>query len=361
MFKKNRWWLTILLATLSLVLFFNRPAPAQAAVKASTLPTQQGLLLDLGRKPMTASAIKQMIKAAADRKFTYVVLYLSDNEHLSFQSKYLKNKATKTVHSPKTLKQLVSYARGKNVQLVPAVDMPSHSGAILRQLKKSHPKIYRQVKLDSHTLDYTKKQSVTLTNKLYGELTASFKKQPKRDFLLGADEVPGTNKMYKSLITYINQVNKAQNKRGFTTVVWNDSLLKSQLSKLNKNITVNYWSQSGNRATTKELTTRRTQRVSVNDLVKAKRGIVNANSYATYYQFQYIGNAAHDQYFISYLRDSYRPNLFNEISATGLNQDRTFVPGIKTNGTLVSLWGHDAQKVKPAAIVNFIRQLSVPK
>jgi len=361
MHPKNHWFLTLFVALLSTVLFVTRPVPARAAVAASTLPNQQGLLIDLGRKPMTVNAVEQIIQAAVDQKFNYVVLNLSDNEHLSFQSKYLGNKSTKTVLSQKALKQLVKFASARNVQLVPAVDVPSHSGAILRQLKKSHPKVYRQVKLDSQTLDYTKKSAATVVKAIYQELDTSFKGQSKRNFLLGADEVPGTEKMYQSLTRFINQINQFQNKRGFTTVVWNDSLLKSQLKKLDANIVINYWSQSGNRSGAKVLASRRAKRVSVPDLLKAKRGIVNANSYATYYQFQYMGNAANDQYFIDYLRDSYRPTLFNEITADGVNKDKTYEPGVKTTGTLVSLWGHDAQGVSTKTITDFIHRLEVPK
>lgn len=361
MHQRRHWLLTLVLTFLSAALFLGQPAPAQAAVPPSTLPNQQGLLIDLGRKPMTTGALEQVIQAAADQKFTYVVLNLSDNEYLSFQSKYLKNKATKTVLSPQALQQLVRFANARDIQLVPAVDVPSHTGAILRQLKKSHPKVYRKVKMDSKTIDYTHKSAGTLVKKLYQELDASFKQQPRRDFIIGADEVPGTEKMYKSLVTFINQLNQFQNKRGFTTVVWNDSLLKSQLKRLNKNITVNYWSQSGNRSTTKALTSRRAKRASVTDLLNSKHGIVNANSYATYYQLKFIGNAADDQYFIDYLRDAYRPTLFNEISADGQNKDKTYEPRVKTTGTLVSLWGHDAKHVSTSAITDFIHRLEVPK
>ncbi|AYM02104.1 family 20 glycosylhydrolase [Levilactobacillus yiduensis] len=361
MHRRLRFGLLTLLALLSILLFCGQPTQAQAAANPSAFANRQGLLIDLGRHPLSEKGLQQVIQAAADQKFHYVVLHLSDNEHLSFQSKYLKNKATKTVLSPAALKRLVSFAKTRDVQLVPALDVPAHTGALLRQLKKSHPKIYRHVKLDSQSLDYTNQATVTLVKKLYQELDTSFKKQPQRALLLGADEVPGTDNDYKQLTTFINQLNQFQNKRGYTTIVWNDSLLKGQLSKLNRNIVVNYWSQSGNRATTKALSDRRANRVSVSDLLKAKRTIVNANSYATYYQLQFIGNAANDQYFTSYLRDSYRPYFFNEISATGQNQDRTYEPKVTTTGTLVSLWGHDAQGVKTSAIVDFIHKLDVPK
>lgn len=351
----------LLIALLSILFFWQTPTPAQAATPTSQLANKQGLLIDLGRHPMTQPALKQVIQAAADQNFNYVVLNLSDNEHLAFQSKYLKNKATQTVLSAKSLKLLVSFASTLNVQLVPAVDMPSHAGAILRQLKKARPKTYKAVKLDAHTLDYTEKAARTVVTKLYQELDATFKNQRYHDFLLGADEVPGNKAAYRELISFINAINRFQNKRGVTTVIWNDSLLKRQLTKLNRNIVVNYWSQSGNRSSAKTLADRRNNRVSVANLLAAKHPIVNANSYATYYQLQYIGNRTNDDYFINFLQNAYRPNLFNEISAAKQNNHLTLESKLTTTGTLVSLWGHDAQGVKTTAIVNFIHRLVVPK
>ncbi|WP_261809677.1 family 20 glycosylhydrolase [Levilactobacillus humaensis] len=357
---KRRSFIMLILISFCLALISPIATTAQAA-RRSQLDTKQGLLIDLGRHPLSESSLKRVISAAADQHFTYVVLHLSDNEHLSFQSTYLGNRASKTVLSPKALKRLVTFANQRQLQLVPDVDLPSHAGAILKQLKRKHGKTYRAVKLDKETLDYTSPKAVTVAKKIYRELDGSFKNQPYRDLIIGADEVPGTDGDYRYLTKFVNQLNRDQNKRGFTTVVWNDSILKKQLPKLDANIVVTYWSQSGNHAERAELVNRRAKRVSVPNLVNRNRQIINCNSYATYYQLQYIGNAAYDTYFLNYLRDDYTPDMFNEIDRTNANHNRTLEPSVTTRGTLISLWGHDSQQTSTTAIVTFIHRLSVPK
>ncbi|KRK92633.1 hypothetical protein FC99_GL001956 [Levilactobacillus koreensis JCM 16448] len=359
--KKNHPLLTSIIAILSCLLILQTPLAAHAAVQPSQLNNRQGLLLDLGRHPLSEPSLEKIIDAAATAKLDYVVLHLSDNEHLSFHSAYLGNKASATVLSQRLLKKLVTFANAKGVQVVPDVDFPSHAGAILKQLKRKHPKTYRAVKLDKQTIDYTKKQSITVVKKIYHELDAAFKHQPHRDLILGADEVPGDGAAHKSLTTFINQINRDQNKHGFTTTTWNDSLYKKELPKLDTNIVINYWSQSGNHSEARQLNSRKAKRVSVPDLVAAKRKIVNANSYATYYQLKYIDNANDDRYFLDYLHDQYRPNLFNEIDVYGQNQNRTVESDVTTTGTLVSLWGHDSKGVSVQTIVDFVRRIDVPK
>ncbi|MFC6260093.1 family 20 glycosylhydrolase [Levilactobacillus fujinensis] len=359
MSKKKRSLLIRLILCLSCILFLQVPLTVNAAVQSSQLNHHQGLLIDLGRHPLSESDLQQVIQAAADQKFNDVVLHLSDNEHLSFQSTYLGNSASTTVLSKRSLRRLVTFANTKNIQLVPDVDVPSHAGAILRQLKRKHPQTYRTVKLDKQTLDYTKKQSVAVVNKIYHELDTIFQHQPSHDFILGADEVPGSAAAHKALTRFINQINRAQNKRGFTTAIWNDSLYKHELPKLDSNVVINYWSQSGNHSETKELATRRVQRVSISNLVAANRKIVNANSYATYYQLKYLDNTNDNQYFIDYLRNQYQSNLFNEIDALGQNQNRTLESSVTTDGTLISLWGHDSANISIQQITAFIRQIEI--
>jgi len=356
----TRFWM-VLLVGIGLLTVGLSTATANAATPSSQINRRQGLLIDLGRHPMTEPDLKQVIRAAAGRRINYLALHLSDNEHLSFQSKYLGNRASKTVLSPAALRRLVTYANARHVQLVPDVDVPSHAGAILRQLKKARPKTYRAVKLDRETLNYTRKQTNVVVKAIYRELDSTFRHQRTHDFILGADEVPGNTAAYHTLTTFINDLNRYQNQRGYATVIWNDSILKRELLRLNKNIVVNYWSQSGNHSETRSLQDRKAKRASVPNLVKAKRKIVNTNSYAAYYQLKYIGNQRHDDYFINYLKNRYRPNLFNEIDKHGQNQNRTLERGVKTNGTLVCLWGHDSKHISTKQIIGFIQRLTIPK
>ncbi|MFW4403913.1 family 20 glycosylhydrolase [Lactiplantibacillus paraplantarum] len=358
---KYRHYFTQLLIFISPLILLCFSQPRTATANSSTLNTSQGVMLDLGRHPLDETAIKAVISAAAEQHMQYVELHLADNEHLCFQSAYLGNTASATVLSATTLEQLVAYANQLNIELVPDVDLPSHAGAILRQLQQTHPDIYNTVKLDDETIDYTKPAAVSLATTLYGELDASFNNQSQHDLMLGADEVPGSASAYIELTTFINQVSRFQNQNGFNTSIWNDSLLKNELNRLDSNITINYWSQSGNNTDAAIIADRYANRASVPDILASGHPIVNCNSYATYYQIKNIGNVNDDDYFINYLNHTFRPNIFNEIDTNGHNQDWTIEDGVTTNGILVSLWGADSEHVTPTAIVNFIKRMTIPR
>lgn len=74
-----------------------------------------------------------------------------------------------------------------------------------------------------------------------------------------------------------------------------------------------------------------------------------------------IGNENDDNYFINYLNNIYRPNIFNEIDNSGNNQDWTVEDGVTTNGTMVSLWGSDSSNITPDAIAAFVQKMNIPK
>lgn len=123
------------LILLSLIIIFLFLSPKTVEASSSTLNTSQGIMIDLGRHPMDKGGIEKIITVSAQRKMNYVQLHLADNENLSFQSKYLKNQSSKTVLSLEDLKELVTFANNKNVELIPDVDFPSHSGGNLISIK----------------------------------------------------------------------------------------------------------------------------------------------------------------------------------------------------------------------------------
>lgn len=178
---------------------------------------------------------------------------------------------------------------------------------------------------------------------------------------MGTDEVPENSNTYNSLTRFINQINSIQNQQGFNLSIWNDSILKSQLSKLNPNITIDYWSQSGNNNDINITNDRYLNRISVSDIIKSGHGIVNCNSYATYYQMKYIGNENDDSYFINYLNNTIKPNIFNEINFNGNNQNWTVEKDLKINGMMVSLWGENSDNITSDNIVDFINKLNIPQ
>ena len=326
------------------------------------LENKKGLNIDIARHPLSERDLKLIIKTAKQKKFDYLQLHLSDNEHIAFQSDYLGNTKDSSALSKKELKQLVQYAEEHNIQLVPDVDVPSHMGAILKQLKVSHPEIYHQVKLDEETIDYTNPKSIELVKKIYGELNPIFSKQTNLNFVIGADEVPGNIVLHKNLVEFINQINRYQNQAGFTNVIWNDQILKKELKNLDYNLIINYWSHSGNHDApnqAKLLMNRNKNYISVNDAFRLDRKIINSNSYVLYYQMKNIGNKQQDRYVLDILNNKWEPNIFNEIDQKGNNQNWTVEPEVKLQGYEFSLWGENSKLISFKSIINFINKLKL--
>ncbi|WP_246163741.1 family 20 glycosylhydrolase [Weissella coleopterorum] len=328
------------------------------------LENKQGLTIDIARHPLSKSELKILLKTAKKQHFDYVQLHLSDNENIGFQSKYLKNTTDQTALSSTELKQLVQYANKIDIQLVPDLDVPAHMGAILKQLQISHPKVYQKIKLDHETIDYTKPEALTFVKIIYDELNPIFAQQPNLNFVIGADEVPGNRSLHKQLVEFINQVNRHQNQFGFTNIVWNDQILKTELPKLDYNVIINYWSQSGNHTDINDqnlITERRKYYISVKDILREDRKIINSNSYVLYYQIRNIGNRNDDDFVINTLNDKWQTNIFNEIDPKSNNQNWTLEPQITTKGALFSLWGEKSNLITPQAIVNFIKRIEINK
>lgn len=328
------------------------------------LENKKGLNIDVARHPLSEHNLELIIKTAKQNKFDYVQLHLSDNEHLAFQSDYLKNTNDSKALSKTELQHLVNYADGHNIQLVPDVDIPSHMGAILKHLKKSHPKLYYQVKLDDETIDYTNPKSIEVVKKIYNELNPIFGKQTDLNFIIGADEVPGNYALHKDLVKFINQINRHQNQYGFTNVIWNDQILKKELPNLDNNIIINYWSQSGNHDADDEdelLMERNKNYISVKDVLNLDRKIINSNSYVLYYQMKNIGNQQDDQYVLDILNNEWQVNVFNEIDQQGMNKNWTIEQNMKSQGYVFSLWGEKSKKISTISIIKFINKINIPK
>lgn len=308
----------ILIAIVFGVCIIGSVSKVNAAV-TSQLNTKQGISIDIARHPLAKADIEQLMQAAAGQNMDYVQLHLSDNENLSFQSDYLGNTASATVLSKQDLTDLVSYANSLNIQLIPDVDVPSHMGAILTLLKQSHPDVYNEIRLDDETIDYTTTAAEDFVKTLYAEINPIFINQPNRDFMMGADEVPGGDAAHVTLIDFLNSLNAYQNAVGYTTEIWNDQILKSELNRLDKNIVINYWSQGANNNDQTILQERLEKNISVSDILNSDHQIINSNSYAMYYQMSYIGIPQDDDYFINFLNNIWKPNVFNEIDSNLTN------------------------------------------
>lgn len=328
---------------------------SESKLSQSRIVDSGTLNFDMARHPATEKQLESIISGISDHGFTQLSLRFGDNEHLLYKSEYLQNDDEAAL-SDSDIQKLVKFANSKGVSIVPEIDSPSHAGAILKALQKSHPDVYSDVKMDSDTIDYTKDASVKLMETLYSELMDDFDNQSTKAFVIGADEVPGSDTTYELLTTYLNSLNSYLNKNGYNGIIWNDSILKSEVPKLSKNLTIYYWSQSGNKGNLSELAN---TRASVSDFTSAGFSVVNGNAYANTYNMINIGNENDESYFLDYLKNTTNSKRFDEI-VDNENQWWTNEPSVKSNGMLISIWGNNSDNIDTNDVIKFISKIELP-
>lgn len=330
------------------------PSTASSREHVATTST---LNLDIARHPMTASEIKSVIDVLPNGGFKNISLRLGDVQHLMYKSAYLKNSNSEAL-SIDDLKSIVAYAKTKNITVIPDLDSPGHANAILAALKESHPDVYAKVAMNEGTIDYTTPEAETLMKTLYDEVFEAFSGQSTQAFVVGADEVPGGQSLYSnSLLPYLNNLGDYANSKGFTPIIWNDAVLKTDVSKLSKNFSVFYWAQ-GTHADASALPELVKTTSTVQDYNNAGIKVINANDYSNTFSLKNIGNTSDENYFYNYLANTSNPTLFNEIVD---NQSQWWTQeSLDNHGMVVSLWGEDSDGITSQQIVDFVSRIKLP-
>lgn len=315
---------------------------------------RNGILLDIARFPMTKNQIEEVIDQMKPQKFSYLVLHLNDNEHVAFQSKLLGNTKAAGTLSATDLKEIVKYGSKHGILLVADFDTPGHCTELVKLIKKEHPNLAKKIIADDESLNYQNQTTVKFVEQIYSEINACFKEQPVSYILMGGDEVAGGIQNNSKLITYFNKLNAYENKHGFKTIVWNDALRKK--NKLNKKITVVYWSQSGNMEEKRILKERAKKRANVTEL--KQHPLINANSVYNYFMMNKLDNETDVDEFVKNFKQN-DPHNFNEINEKTMQNDaQTKQDNIKTSGQLVCLWEGESQKNNVKQIIDFVKKLN---
>lgn len=314
------------------------------------------LNLDTARHPMTASEIKGVIDVMPNVGFKNLSLRLADTQHLIYKSEYLKNTNSEAL-SIDELKDIVAYANGKDITVIPDLDSPGHATALLAAVKASHPDVYDKVAMDENTIDYTAPESIDLMKTLYDEVFEAFKGQEVQSFVVGADEVPGGQDLYSnSLLPFINELGDYANSKGFSPIIWNDAILKRDVPKLSKNFSVYYWSQGAH--VSGDLTERAKYTPTVKDFDDAGIKVINGNDYANTFGISKIGNQGAEDYFFDYLKNTTNPTLFDEIVGSGSDWNKH--EDLSYHGILISLWGEDSDNITGSQIKDFVSRIELP-
>ena len=169
------------------------------AVKISDTPrfAWRGLMLDVARHFLTVDTLKRNLDAMELVKMNVLELHLSDAEGFRVESKvYPKLQqlgSSGEFYTQKEVRELVAYARDRGIRVIPEIEMPGHSKAILEGYPEiaSMPGPYAlggDPNSMNATLDPTREETYQFLVRLLAEMTALF---PDTYFHAGGDEVNG--------------------------------------------------------------------------------------------------------------------------------------------------------------------------
>lgn len=323
---------------------------------AAKISERNGILLDVARCPLTKYEIEQVIAQMNPQRFSYLILHLNDDEHVTFQSKILGNVGAPNTLSTEDLQAITADARKHHIILIPDFDTPGHCEALLRLLNQYNPKLAREIRMDNQTLDYTNSQTVKFVKEIDGELSQACSDQKYTYLMMGGDEVAGSGTHSKALMNYFNQLNEYENHQGFRTVMWNDSITKH--NDLSDKIAITYWAQGGANTASGLLQKYFSDRATVADLIH--HPLINANEAYNYLNLNDLSDPTFVADFIKQFNQN-NPQNFNLINNQNwTNNPDSYQKEVATDGQLVCLWGGKNQGNNMEQLIQFIKELNTP-
>lgn len=230
--------------------------------------------LDAGRKYFSPENIKKIIDNAAAAGFNQVELYLSDNQGFRFAlddmnvttstgntydltpalgdgysdgSKYPDGSGKYLTQSEMT--DIISYATGKGIDIVPCINVPGHMGAILEE--------FTQFKYSgsNSSIDLENAEAVAFALAITEKYAAYFESQGVKYYNLGADEYANdlstmgfqglyTSGKYQKFVDFLNSTAQIVINHGMTPRAFNDGIYYNEDNtySINSAIQVCYWS-----------------------------------------------------------------------------------------------------------------------
>jgi hypothetical protein len=198
--KKGMFWGSRTL----LQLLHNGPGYKIPKLDISDKPSfkYRGLMIDAARNFHKIEFHIEMIKKISYYKLNNYMIHFSDNESYTLPSDRFPGLPTQGRHYTKEeIRTLVKTADDYNINIVPSVDVPGHSGALIRSIP--------ELKFDDEQIriDISKEESYRILQSIFEELMELF---PGPLWHLGADEVDypdkkeGPGKDYSRFMDRIN-------------------------------------------------------------------------------------------------------------------------------------------------------------
>lgn len=355
------------------------PAPPQEPVtppattentadKPAVVPGKEsGLTLDIAKHFYSADVIKKYIDTISESGGTFLQLHLSDDANYAFESTVLNQlvenatrNADGTYTNPATGKQflsteqiadIVAHAKAKGVEIIPEVDTPNHMDSIFTLLENYKGADYvESIKSDvvDDEIAITNPEAIAMVQSIYSEVIGLMNGSSKH-FHIGGDEFGYSASSNHEFITYANTMSAFLEKQGLTTRMWNDGLLKTSLSTLDKNIEVTYWSYDGNPGDESMANERREVRASMKDLTDQGFDVLNYNWYYLYFvPDDNVTDAQSGAHMASNIQAKWDLSVWDGMATENAVPDTG-----RVIGSSLTIWGEHAETMSDDEIYNY--------
>lgn len=153
----------------------------------------RGLMIDTARHFMTLETLKRQIDAMERVKLNVLHLHFSDNEGFRIESLRYPLLTTVASHgqyyTQDQVRDLVAYAAARGVRVVPEIDLPAHTGAIMTAYPELAAGAFdpnNRISMFGAAMDPTKPETYAFIQWLLEEMSGLF---PDAYFHVGGDEV----------------------------------------------------------------------------------------------------------------------------------------------------------------------------
>ncbi len=237
--------------------------------------------LDAGRKYFSVDSIKKIIDNAFADGYNYLELavgndglrFLLDDMSVTVNgTTYASDKVTADIRqgnknyydagtnelTQSEMDEIISYAKGKGISIIPLINSPGHMDAIIDCMESlGLSKVAyegKNEKTSASTIDVANDTAVAFTQALIQKYVDYFADKGCKYFNMGADEYANdvsngfaeliSGDGYKSFVTYVNDMAKIIEGAGMTPMAFNDGIYYNYTENagtFDKNILVSYW------------------------------------------------------------------------------------------------------------------------
>lgn len=338
-----------------------------AGVQAATTPKVKGLILDNARQYYSVKSIKKLIDQVQAGGGSFVQLHLTDDTRFGVESAKLGqtvkkakkvgstyyNRQTKLAFlSKKQLRSLIVYGHQRKIEVIPEIDTPGHSTALIKLLKsssKANRKLAKKVAVEKSELNLKSNETKKFVKSLLSEYVGL--QYPGQHIAIGGDEYSAAiTASQPRVVSYTNYLNRYLIKKGLKTAMWNDGLLKADLPKLDHNILVMYWSYDGQTSNPKVIAQHRKIRATLPELNAAGMQTINANSYYLYVMTKAATfKAANVAYWKKDLVTNWQSNVWD------VTNHKDLATSSRNIGSAISIWGDGRKSYTQAEVLKRTR------